>query len=124
MQYFSMQRILSGLDKVIEITGKMTSYTILILIGIVMYEVFLRSLFNRPTVWVHDVSSWLQVLFIMLGGGYTLAKGYFIRIDILYNNYSDRGKAVLDLFFTTLLCFLFIFVIVNPTLTSFRTQPQ
>ncbi len=91
--------------------GKITSYLVLVMTAIIIYEIFARYLFNRPTVWVHETSSFIFGVSIMLGGGYTFIYRTHVNVDILYNRFSPRGKAILDLI-TSVLFFSFALVLV------------
>lgn len=84
--------------------GRIVGWLIVPLTFIVAYDVFLRYVFNRPTIWAWDISSQLLGIFTVLGGGYTLLYGGHIGVDILVVKLSPRKRAVIDLI-TSLLFF-------------------
>jgi TRAP-type mannitol/chloroaromatic compound transport system permease small subunit len=69
---------------------------ILIIAFIVGYEIIMRYGFNRPTVWVNEMSAMLFGTFIILGGAYTARYNGHVPMDVVYNKFSKRGKAILD----------------------------
>jgi TRAP-type mannitol/chloroaromatic compound transport system permease small subunit len=78
----------------------------------VTYEVFARYLLNAPTVWAYDLAYMLYGSIFMLGAAYALRHGAHVRTDFLYNDWSERRKAVADavgyvLFLPALLFYLF-----------------
>ena len=89
------------LDSISQHLGTAVSLLIVVMTAMVMYEVWMRYLFVMPTKWAHDTSGWMQVVYIMLGGGYTLLHGGYVRVDIIYRRLSPRGQAFIDLTFAT-----------------------
>lgn len=98
-------------DSINEWVGKFTSYLVLFMIAIIIYEIFVRYFLDRPTIWVHEKSSFIFGVSIMLGGGYALLYRAHVNMDIIYNRFSPRGKAILDLI-TSVLFFSFALVLV------------
>lgn len=94
-------------DQVNEWVGRVNSFVILVIIGITLFEVFMRYLFNKPTIWVHESSGFLQMVYILMGGGYTLLHGGHVKIDVMYARFSPKAQAIVDLTLTTVLFFLF-----------------
>jgi TRAP-type mannitol/chloroaromatic compound transport system permease small subunit len=86
--------------------GRVTSYLILGIIAITMWEVFWRYGFNRPTIWVHETSEHLFAIFFLLGGAYTLSQGGHVRVDVLTTKLSVRKRILLGLY-TSVFFFLF-----------------
>jgi TRAP-type mannitol/chloroaromatic compound transport system permease small subunit len=97
---------LEWVDRLNARVGRVTSYLILAIIAITIWEVFWRYGFNRPTIWVHETSEHLFAVFFLLGGAYTLSQGGHVRVDVLLLRLSARGRALLDIF-SSLFFFLF-----------------
>ena len=66
------------------------------LMVVVIYEVVMRHFFNAPTGWGYDTCWMLYSAQFMIGGAYTLLHKGHIRIDIVYNILSPRGKLIFD----------------------------
>ncbi len=98
---------LDSIDKINEWIGRIVSFMVPIIIGITVYEVVLRYVFNSPTIWVHETSDHLFAFSFLLGGAYTFSQGGHVKVDVLYNHLSTRSKAVLDIC-TSFFFFLFI----------------
>lgn len=64
---------------------------------IVFYDVVARYFFNASTSFGFDTATWLTALAALLGGGHVQLKDEHIRVDILYEKFSDRKKSIVDL---------------------------
>ena len=106
-----MKRFCDFIDRVNIGIGKISSFLILILVAIVMYEVVSRYLFNAPTQWTNELSEYLLTGVVMMGGAYCLAEKEHVRVDIIHRNFSDRTQAWIEIF-TFLLVLTFVTAIV------------
>jgi len=101
-------KILRFVDSLSEWTGKAVSFFIFALAAIVGYEVVMRYVFNRPTVWVNDLSAMFFGTFIIIGGAYTLRDGGHVNMDVIYGRFSSKRKAFFDLFTFVILTLPFL----------------
>lgn len=89
--------ILHLIDLINEWIGKIFSMLILALLFLVVEEVFARYFFKSPHTWGLELSEFLLLIIVTLGGGYTLLHGGHVKVDILFSKFSERTKAILDL---------------------------
>ncbi len=89
-------KVLKYIDKISEWTGIVSAWIIIPLTLVVVYEVMMRHFFNAPTGWGYDTLWMLYGTQFMMGGAYTLFKKGHIRIDIVYNTLSPRGRLIFD----------------------------
>jgi TRAP-type mannitol/chloroaromatic compound transport system permease small subunit len=101
-----MGKFLQTIDWVNEQTGKAVSYLLLLLVGVILYEIFVRYLLNSPTIWAHETSQMIFGAYVILLGGYVLKRGGHVNVDIVFNRFQPRTRAVINLF-TWLLFFYF-----------------
>jgi TRAP-type mannitol/chloroaromatic compound transport system permease small subunit len=101
-----MNRFLKAVDWVSETSGKGVSFLILLLTAVVLYEIIARYIFNSPTIWAHEVAQMIFGTYVILMGAYVLKHGSHVNVESLYNRFSPRMRALLDLF-TWSLFFLF-----------------
>jgi TRAP-type mannitol/chloroaromatic compound transport system permease small subunit len=101
-----MEKFLKAVDRINEQTGKTVSYLVIILTAVVLYEIFVRYLLNSPTIWAHETSQMIYGAYVILLGGHVLQRRGHVNVDILYNRFTPRTRAVIDLF-TWLLFFYF-----------------
>lgn len=87
-------RILSGIDRISELSGLGTALLIVPAITIISFEVLMRYAFNAPTNWAHSVTTALAAVTYMLGGAHALQRGDFIRVTYIYDKLAPRTKGV------------------------------
>ena len=105
-----MKKFLKFIDQMNELIGKAISYLILVLVGVIVYEIVARYFFNSPTIWAHEISQMVYGAYVILLGGYLQQRNGHVNVDILYLRFKPRTRAIIDLF-TWLLFFAFCGVI-------------
>ncbi|MBT9132183.1 MAG: hypothetical protein DDT33_00695 [Firmicutes bacterium] len=103
-----MMKLISVIDTISIWSGKGVSLLLLLLIGIITYEVVARYLFNAPTLWAHESMVYTAGTIYIIGGAFTHQRRGHVAVDCIYNLFSPRGKALVDtfLFFPIYLLFL------------------
>lgn len=61
------------------------------------YEVVMRYGLSSPTIWVHDTTIALCATAFVFAGAYAMVKDQHIRITSIYDNFSPRTRAALDI---------------------------
>ena len=92
-------------NKLVKYSGYLASALFIAIGFIVSYEVIMRYLFNSPTIWVNEVSRFLQIWATYLALTYSFHKKDFIRITVIYDRLNDNGKKILDF-----ISFIFILI--------------
>jgi len=105
-----MKMFFKVIDRLNEMIGKAVSFLILVLVGVIAYEIFVRYLLNSPTIWAHEISQMVYGAYVILLGGYLQQRKGHVNVDILYLRFKPRTRAMIDLF-TWLLFFAFCGVI-------------
>jgi TRAP-type mannitol/chloroaromatic compound transport system permease small subunit len=90
-----------------DAVGRYVSFLIIGMACILLWEVFLRGVFNSPTIWVHESTRYLFGAHFLAGGVYAMRHGAMVNVDILYTRFSIRARALIDLL-TSSLFFIFI----------------
>jgi len=101
-----VKSLLKVIDALSDWAGKVISFLIVPIVFILVYEVVMRYGFNAPTQWAHHISWNLTSPFFLLGGAYGLLKKGHVNMDVVYNRFPLRMRAIVDLF-TAILFFLF-----------------
>jgi len=101
-----MQRAFRIIDSVNEWVGKILSFGVVILMLIVTYDVFLRTVFNAPTEFAPEISEYILLVIGWLAGGYVLKYKGHVTVDIVYQHFKLRTKAIIDMI-TSILFFSF-----------------
>ncbi len=92
-----MNRWLGAVDAVNEWVGRIVGFQIVFVVGVVVYEIVLRDLFNRPTLWANETMVYVTAMAYLLAGGYALLHRRHVVVDVVYQRLPPRLRAVLDL---------------------------
>ena len=92
-----MQHVLRFIDRLSELTGKVTSFLIIVMSLIIGFEVVARYIFKAPTLWAHEVSAMVFGTYIIFGGAYTLLSKGHVNVDVVYGGLPKRWRAFLDI---------------------------
>ena len=101
----AVSALIKGIDRLSEWTGNGVSWIVLVLTAAMGFEVIARYAFNAPTKWAYDISYMLGGSFFLMGAAYTLRVGGHVRIDVIYNRFSPRVRAIIDVAFTLVFFF-------------------
>ncbi|WNK20324.1 TRAP transporter small permease [Halomonas piscis] len=100
-----------ALDKLIEYMGVIGYLLILYCMVFGVTDVFLRYVLNSASQWIGATIQAAMVLIACVGGSYALKHGSFIKLDLFYDNFSARTKAICDVL-TSSLTFAFLGVLI------------
>jgi TRAP-type mannitol/chloroaromatic compound transport system permease small subunit len=105
-----VRRILKVIDLANEKLAWVGSYVLLIAMILVPYEVVMRYIFNSPTSWSMEMTQFMYCTMVALGGGWVLLTGSHVNVDIIYNRFGIRTRAIISIL-TSLLLFTFLFLV-------------
>ena len=84
------------LGRVITLAARGFAICILVAMAILVMEVFLRYVFNRPTIWAHETTIFLSAVTFIFGGLYCVARNTHIRVVLIYDLVGPSVRHVLD----------------------------
>jgi TRAP-type mannitol/chloroaromatic compound transport system permease small subunit len=99
-------KFVGAADWINERVGKVLSLFVLVMFGLLLMEVIRRYLLNAPTVWANELTQMFFGAYAVLSGGYILATGGHVNVDLFYSRLTRRKQARLDII-TSLLFFMF-----------------
>jgi TRAP-type mannitol/chloroaromatic compound transport system permease small subunit len=99
------------IDKTNEWVAKTISWAVILIILSTVYEVVMRYVFARPTIWSFEFNYLAHGIYFMLLGGATLAAGGHVSVDILQNKLSPRARAIVDVCTAPVFFFFIIMMI-------------
>ena len=92
-----MQKIFSVVERINTIAASLAGVVLLFVTFAIFVDVFLRYFFNRPSIWITEVSTYLFLYIIFLGTAYTLQKGMHIRVTFLLDFFNARVIKIIDI---------------------------
>jgi TRAP-type mannitol/chloroaromatic compound transport system permease small subunit len=99
-----------AIDGINLYTGRLVAWIIVVLMGLSVFEVVTRRIFGAPTIWTHEVLSYVFAAHLMLALGYTLLHREHVSVDILTERLSERAQAVLEIITFVVFLGLFLWV--------------
>ncbi len=98
-----INKITKSIDSFQDWFGYLTAMLIFPMTAIIIYEVFMRYIFNRPTSWGFELTTYLYGIHFMLGLGYTLMYNGHVRVEVFVTLLSRRKQQIISI-----LCNLFL----------------
>jgi TRAP-type mannitol/chloroaromatic compound transport system permease small subunit len=90
-----LNSLIKGIDLLIEKQGQLTSFLIVPLLLIVLYEVLMRYAFNAPTVWGFEATAFVYGMHYMLGLSLMENAQGHVRVDIVISRLPARTQAII-----------------------------
>ncbi|MEM9522926.1 MAG: TRAP transporter small permease subunit, partial [Pseudomonadota bacterium] len=90
-------------DRVSVFLGRVTMMLIVLLTSVMIFEVVLRYVFERPTLWANELSLWLAGFVFLLAGLYAMQQRSHIRIFLLYDILPRGFQRLCDAISTALI---------------------
>ena len=87
----------AGIERLIDLTGRATSWLALAIVLLMAVNVLLRYLFSEGSVWGQELEWHLLAPLILFGMSYALLHGEHVRVDVFYAGFSERRKLLVDL---------------------------
>lgn len=102
-----MERFLRINGRIQETAGAVSAFLTVILVLLVVGDVVGRYVFNVGSVAFQELEWHIFSIIFLLAAGYTFKKGEHVKIDVIYNRFSEKKKALVDI--TGVLILLFSF---------------
>jgi len=93
----------SFFDLVISYVSKITSFLLMLMILNVFFDVVMRYFFHNSSVGMQEMEWHLFSIVILYGVGVALKDDGHVRVDFLYEKYSLKSKALVNIFGTLFL---------------------
>ena len=97
------------LGRLIDRGGYLFALGIVLAAAILLTEVFLRYVFNSPTIWAHETTTFLCGLAFLYGGLYCASRDSHIRVVLIYDHVSPHWRRVLDTVISVSSCIAALF---------------
>lgn len=86
-----------AIDSTNEAVGRIVSWISLLLVLVVFVDVVMRYLFKSSFVFIQELEWHLFAFIFLIGAGYTLLHDGHVRVDIIYQRLSIKGRAWVNL---------------------------
>ncbi|HLS86515.1 MAG TPA: TRAP transporter small permease subunit [Burkholderiales bacterium] len=103
----ALRYAMRGITRLNDAVGRLLSLLVLVIFVLLIAEVFFRYVAGAPKVWTGELTQLLFGVYAVLSGGYLLAHGGHVNVDILYSRLAPRARAAVDVF-TSFLFLVFV----------------
>jgi TRAP-type mannitol/chloroaromatic compound transport system permease small subunit len=84
------------IDAISRWAGRITAYMVLLITGVLVYEVIIREIFGTPTIWGYETAGMLFGAYSIMLGAYTYLHSGHVRMDALYGRWNTQTQARVD----------------------------
>ncbi|MFT4560377.1 MAG: TRAP-type mannitol/chloroaromatic compound transport system permease small subunit [Gammaproteobacteria bacterium] len=95
-------KMLNDIDRSVsrlnESLGRLTAWLLVAMVGLTLYDVAMRYLFNSGSIAVQELEWHLFGIIILFGASYTLKHDDHVRVDLVYSSakLTHRHRAIID----------------------------
>lgn len=75
--------------------GRVVTYGIFVLMGILLWSI-ISKFGDQPSLWTLEAAQFAMVGYFILGGPYAIQMNSHVRMDLFYDNWSLKRKALTD----------------------------
>ena len=107
-----LKRVEASFNSFIDKMGRVIAWLLILMIFNVLIDVVMRYFFNNSSIAMQEVEWHLFSILILFGLGYALKEESHVRVDFLYDNFSVKTKAYINIIGTLLFLFPFALLII------------
>lgn len=96
------------IDDIFLKLGNLFSLLFAVVVAIGFFEVVMRYVFDSPTIWVHETTTFLVSIAMLYGGVACFAENKHIRMEFIREKFSKKTQWYLELLVQI---FMFIFIL-------------
>ncbi len=92
-------RFMRGFIKVVDAfnggIGRIMVYGIFVMMAVLLWSM-VSKFGDQPSLWTLEAAQFAMVAYFILGGPYAIQMGSHVRMDLFYDNWSVKRKAITD----------------------------
>ena len=91
-----LDKFASIIDNLNDRIGYLVGWITTLMVLVVFYDTIMRYTFNKGNVALQELEWHLFAIVFLIGAAYTLKQGGHVRVDIIYQNLSEKTRAWID----------------------------
>ena len=103
-----MRLYIAAIDAFNGGVGRVMTYGIFVMMGILLWSI-ISKFGDQPSLWTLEAAQFAMVAYFILGGPYAVQTGSHVRMDLFYDNWSLKRKAITDAI--TVICLLVYLIV-------------
>ncbi len=92
----TIRRYVRLVDRLNRGVGRLVMYLVFVMMALLLYASFSRTVLNSPLMWGVEMSQFMLVSYYLLGGAYAMQMGSHVRMDLFYSRWTPRTQALVD----------------------------
>ena len=114
MKHGKVRSFYEGVRRFNSLCASLSGIILIFITFSIFIDVFQRYVFNRPSIWITEVTTYLLLYLIFLGTSYALQQGVHIRVSFLSDLFQKKVQDVIRVI-TSLLALIFCVVLLWQT---------
>ncbi len=93
--------------------GRVAMYLIFVMIGVLLLGSITRNILNMPLSWTVEMAQFIITAYYIAGGAYSMILREHVRMDLLYERFSEKNRARVDVVTTFFLLFYLVIMLIG-----------
>ena len=106
-------------ENISEVAGKIAMWLSSILVLLICFDILARYFFSVSFVSVFELEWHIFALIFLFGASFTLKHDKHVRVDIFYNQFSDKQKAIVNLIGCIFFLIPFCYIVIESSIPYF-----
>ena len=107
----TVKGLADGIDRFTDLVGRATSWLALGIALVMGGNVLLRYGFSIGSIWMQELEWHIMVPICLLGMSYALVHGEHVRVDVVFQYFSQRNKHLVNVI-TAILAMIFCILVI------------
>ena len=122
-QYGILKKVTAIYDRGVDFFAFLAALIITVMVGVLLYEVFMRYVIHRPPAWAWEICECMLLLVTFLGAAWLLRRKGHVSVDIVFSRLGMKTRTVVGIltsFLAMFICFLITWAGILITIDHFR----
>ncbi|MQX35757.1 TRAP transporter small permease subunit [Roseospira navarrensis] len=93
--------------------GLLAMCLIFVMMAVLLLDAFTRNVVNIPLHWCIEMAQFILAAYYFVGGAHSLQLGDHVRMDLIYDRLSERGKAWMDVVTSSFMIFYLVCLLIG-----------
>lgn len=98
-----LRTFIAIIDRLNQQIGRIIMFGIFAMMAVLLWSIISKAL-GQPSLWTLEMAQFAMITYFFLGGAYAIQMGSHVRMDLFYERWSVKRKALVDAI--TVLCLL------------------
>ena len=117
------RRLIIIFNRIVDFMAMLGIFLIIFILLSVVYEIIMRNLFRKPSIWMIELTAYSLVFIAFLGATLVLRNEGHVKFDLILNRLKPRNQSIVTGITSLLgasICLVLMWYSTKAVLTSFR----